>query len=398
MNQRGFWNLGGVSDETLVVGLKELTRREGWTEARIVAHLAELDERRLHLKQAKSLFEYCQKDLGLSDNQAYYRIAAARLARRFPILFELIERREVHVTTLPSLAPYLTPENHRELLGEARGLSKRDVLELLARRFPRADVPSQIRKLPGSAGTFRAGPTGSLEPLSETSYRLQLNTSQALKEKLELARDLMSHANRSGDLAVVVERALDLLIERLKKERFGHTSRRRCGRTRPKAASKEGATDFAGAGSAAAGHAEAAAPPSEGRGPIVAEPAKAAAAEEATALLARESDADARFERSKSNGPRKRAHIANEVRRQVVARDGLRCSYVGEGGARCNAKGFLQLHHERAWAKGGADATDNLRLLCAQHNHLLAEQEYGRQVVARAKVPASGGADIASRS
>ena len=98
--------MGGISDETLLTGLKELTRRDGWTEARIVAHLAELDQRRLHLKQAKSLFEYCQKDLGLSDNQAYYRIAAARLARRFPILFELIEQREVHVTTLPSIANF----------------------------------------------------------------------------------------------------------------------------------------------------------------------------------------------------------------------------------------------------------------------------------------------------
>jgi len=58
---------------------------------------------------------------------------------------------------------------------------------------------------------------------------------------------------------------------------------------------------------------------------------------------------------TRKSGARKRAHIANVERRQVVARDGLRCSYVGDDGARCNARAFLQLHHDHAWAKGGSD-------------------------------------------
>jgi hypothetical protein len=37
----------------------------------------------------------------------------------------------------------------------------------------------------------------------------------------------MRHANAEGDLAVVVERALDLLLERLEKQRLGKTSRPR---------------------------------------------------------------------------------------------------------------------------------------------------------------------------
>lgn len=358
MNQRGFWNLGGVSDETLVADLKELTRREGWTEARIVAHLAELDERRLHLKQAKSLFEYCQKDLGLSDNQAYYRIAAARLARRFPILFELIERREVHVTTLPSLARYLTPENHLELLREARGQSKRELLEWLAQRFPRPDVASQIRRLPPTQASFRAGPTGSLEPLSEATYRLQLNTSRALKEKLELARDLMSHANRSGDLAVVVDRALDLLIEKLKKDRFGHTSKPKRGRTRPSGAEAAGSS---AARSAAARRTTRDALSARSTAPLRKPPVSAEettvlpdrveekaqlgiAAPELSPAATAQSVLSAQcthFERSRSSKPHKRAHVANEVRRQVLARDGLRCSYVGIDGSRCGGERLL---------------------------------------------------------
>ena len=80
----------------------------------------------------------------------------------------------------------------------------------------------------------------------------------------------------------------------------------------------------------------------------------------------------------KSGGSRSsRRHICNEVRRQVVERDGLSCTFVGRDGRRCGARAFLQLDHEYAWARGGADTSENLRIRCAQHNRLVAEQEFG---------------------
>src|SRR5687768_13688490 len=163
----GFWKLEDVSDDRLVERLKGLLAAEGHLEARVVAHLAELDERRLHLLGGQSLFEYCQKELGLSEGQAFYRITSARTARRFPMVFELLERREIHITAITLISKYLTEENHLELLQEVRGLTKRQVLEVLARRFPKAGVENDIRRLPPKAGTVTAGPTGLLEPLSE---------------------------------------------------------------------------------------------------------------------------------------------------------------------------------------------------------------------------------------
>jgi hypothetical protein len=56
---------------------------------------------------------------------------------------------------------------------------------------------------------------------------LQLTVSAAVREKLERATDLMRHRNPNGDLAVVVERALDALLEQLEKERLAKTSRPR---------------------------------------------------------------------------------------------------------------------------------------------------------------------------
>ena len=58
-------------------------------------------------------------------------------------------------------------------------------------------------------------------------YKVQLTVSTQLREKLERAKDLMRHRNPSGDLAVVVEQALDALVEKLEKERLGKTSRPR---------------------------------------------------------------------------------------------------------------------------------------------------------------------------
>ncbi len=51
--------------------------------------------------------------------------------------------------------------------------------------------------------------------------------SAELRAKLARASDLMRHANPSGDVATVVDRALDLLVAKLEKERFAKSTRPR---------------------------------------------------------------------------------------------------------------------------------------------------------------------------
>jgi 5-methylcytosine-specific restriction endonuclease McrA len=371
MNERRFWKLQHLADAQLEDGLRELVARGRQTDARVLAHLAEVETRRLHLKSgAESLFAYCQKRLNLSENQAFYRIVAARAARQFPSIFELLAGGDIHLTSLALLSKYLTEENHRDLLSRARGKTKRELLELLAQLAPRPDVRSTIRRLParvigsdsslptphggryatapssisnvrpaGSPRAVAAGPTACLEPLSPTAYRLQLNTTPQLKAKLELARDLMSHSNPSGDLAVVVERALDLLLSKLNNQRFGQL------------ASASRANGEAGARK-----------------------------RETPAASQANGETDARrLETPARASQQKRRHIQNAIRRQLVARDGLCCTFISETGQRCTTRAFLQIHHDHAWSKGGSDTLDNLRLLCGSHNGLLAAQEFGER-------------------
>ncbi|HKC60211.1 MAG TPA: hypothetical protein VKB92_09005 [Myxococcales bacterium] len=50
---------------------------------------------------------------------------------------------------------------------------------------------------------------------------MEFTANQELHDKLRVAQDLLRHRIPDGDLACIVDRALDLLIDHVKKERFG---------------------------------------------------------------------------------------------------------------------------------------------------------------------------------
>ena len=55
----------------------------------------------------------------------------------------------------------------------------------------------------------------------EENYHFSFTASATFRAKLERARELASHAIPTGDVAQVLERALNLLIERELKRRLG---------------------------------------------------------------------------------------------------------------------------------------------------------------------------------
>jgi 5-methylcytosine-specific restriction endonuclease McrA len=59
-----------------------------------------------------------------------------------------------------------------------------------------------------------------MKPLAEDTYKFQFTASRACHEKLRQAQALLRHRVPSGDVGTIVERALDVLIEQVKKERF----------------------------------------------------------------------------------------------------------------------------------------------------------------------------------
>ena len=141
--------LQSIPDDELLRRLADLLRQSRRVEADLVAHIGEVEERKLYAREAApSMFVYCTEVLHLSEAEAYLRITVARASRKHPVLLAMLEDGRLHLTGIALLAPYLTRENRDVLLKRATHRSKRQVLELIAEIAPRPDVPAVMRKLP----------------------------------------------------------------------------------------------------------------------------------------------------------------------------------------------------------------------------------------------------------
>ncbi len=335
--------LQSIPDDELLHRLAELMGQSRRAEADIVAHIAEVEERRLFARQAfPSMFAYCMDVLHLSEAEAYLRISAARASRKHPILLTMLADGRLHLTLL---APHLTCENRERLLERATHRSKRQIEELIAAIAPRPDVPAVMRKIPERRTLPTAGhlvvpergeslgqgqvPTIELfldgvaalaasaspvspsvvQPLSPGRYRVQFTASAEFHQKLERLRALMGSKAMDGDLAVVIEEAVTEKLERLEARRFART----------------------------------------------------------------------RAPRKVSGRPRQgqARHIPAAVRRAVWERDGGRCRYVDEQSRRCKERDQLNFHHGHPYGLGGEHSVQNIRLMCRAHNDYLAECDYG---------------------
>src|SRR5512139_2625967 len=157
-------SLQHLSDDELLARVRSLATREHEATAQLVAHLAELDTRDLHLRAGYgSLFAYCRDALKLSEAEAYNRIEAARAARRFPLVLVLLASGAVNLTTVRLLAPHLTFENHRLVLDSARGKPRPEVEAIVARLAPRPDVEASLRRLPPPRPVLPGGAAGSTD-------------------------------------------------------------------------------------------------------------------------------------------------------------------------------------------------------------------------------------------
>ncbi len=223
--------LSRLSDQDLVAQVARLAVAERNSTAALIAHLAELYGRRLHERAGySSLFTFCTAALHLSEYEAYDRMKAAKVARRYPVVLGMLASGDLTLTTIRLLAPHLTASNHRELFTAASGKGKRQVQELLAERFPEPDVCSSVRKLPTPSGVFTPVPPPMIRPLSPDRYQITFTATGETRAKLELAQDLLRHAVPSGDPGQIFARALDVLVEEVVKQRYAATGQPRAGR------------------------------------------------------------------------------------------------------------------------------------------------------------------------
>jgi 5-methylcytosine-specific restriction endonuclease McrA len=190
----------------------------------------------------------------------------------------------VTLTSVGLLAPHLTDENHEALLDAVQYASKRDVERLVANLYGQPDIPASVRRLPEAAESASPAPapmaptpavaavaadespaspdlgsdSGStptvlaasvsaspapvsvsvpaatspsrrdaVAPLSVGRYLLRVTIGAETHARLDRARDLLRHVVPNGDLALVLDRALAVLVDQLERRRNGRVSRPR---------------------------------------------------------------------------------------------------------------------------------------------------------------------------
>jgi len=326
------YTLKHLPDQTLLSGLRSLVSQDRAVTALLIAHLGEVDARRLYAPAGyPSMFEYCIGELRFSDQSAFKRIRVARVAREHPVVYGMLADGRLNLSAVVTLSACLTPENGEELLAAAANRTKAQIEQLLAERFPQPDLPALIVPLaatgydrqlsPGRVNFSPAehptpapnvpaapgAPPARVAPLAPERYAVQCTVSRETHDKLRYAQALLGHSIPSGELAQVLDRALDALIAKLEQQKFARTERPRA---------------------------------------------------------CKHSD-DAR-------------HIPASVKRAVWERDGGRCTFVSEGGHRCESRTRLEFDHVESVAQGGHPTVQGLRLRCRAHNQLEAERAFGR--------------------
>jgi len=85
------YSLTHLADHILLRDLGALVALDRATTADLLAHLAEVDARKLYLPAGyPSMHAWCVGELHVSERTAFKRIRAARVARQFPATSEML--------------------------------------------------------------------------------------------------------------------------------------------------------------------------------------------------------------------------------------------------------------------------------------------------------------------
>ena len=188
-------------------------------------------------------------------------------------------------------------------------------------------------------------------------------------------------------MAAIIERALDLLIEKTLQRRFAKTSRPKTNTL----AQRRATTTVERPEPVTAGPepgprpAEAASPTDDTTPSALMTSTADATKPSGAASPSNEAPPAAATDAANAPSPPPHSrHLPSATRRTVLERDGLRCTWVGPDGTRCESRAWLEHDHITPRGQGGSDDPANIRIRCRAHNQLAAEQAYGQQTIARA--------------
>jgi 5-methylcytosine-specific restriction endonuclease McrA len=362
------FRLGDLSDDALTGRLLEVCKAERGMLVECLRCLIELQQRRTALAQGfPSLFSYCTEVLRYSKASAYRRTTAARLLARFPVVGDYLADGRLNLTNLVELRGVLDEEHVVEILDRAAGRTEDEVKKLAAELCPQAAPPDLLRRLPTQRNcSSRSGPgvPAAAAPAPPVATPPAATPPPAPPPP--------APPPPASPAAAPVPAAVTRPAVRLEPiAREQHVLRVTVG-----AAFVQDLEAVRGALSHKL--------PAGGLEEVLHECLRMT-----LEMIERRRRGVGKKKVSKAP-PVGSPYVPAAVRDQVWRRDEGRCAFVGSSGRRCHSRHRVQVHHLEPRAKGGAATAENLCLRCRAHNLHAAEQDYGRDYIAR-KVAANRG-------
>lgn len=306
-----------LSDAKLTVSLAGAVAREREELISVLIHIGEFDARDLAREYAyANLFEYCTKALRYSRGAAGRRIQAARAARKFRAVLDMLAAGELSLVAAAMLHEHLTEENHMALLASAKRKDQDQVAAIVASLAPgkRKREVVRIVSAPPNPSLFAPRSPQSATPDGDTLVlsaegpapapvpppalrRIAFDISADTYELVRRAKEVLRHRFPKGEMDDILRLALERLLDQEDRDR------------RIRAAKPWLKTAVSG-----------------GR------------------------------------------HVPEAIKQAVWDRDGGRCAFEGRDGRRCGARAWLEFDHIKPVALGGLSTVGNLRLLCRGHN------------------------------
>ncbi len=325
-------NLTHLSDDELVENTRKLVRTEREVLTDILHHLLETERRRLFSKyRCESLHAYAVKEMNYTEDQAGRRISAMRLLKELPAIEAKIESGALTLSHLVRAQSMFRREKKAE-----RPRTSSQKLELLS-LIEKASIRDTDRTL--EQMTYVPLPAKKTEPLSLDQF------DDVLQAKLKRLLAVRSHTINPTDLHALINQLADLGLKHFdpiaKAERALLRSEKK--RQKSEALNCEPKT-------------------------CLTVPVQVRAAAPAASPTPTKVDAP-RPATFKVN-QRKTRYIVAATNHRLFLRDRGRCD-------NCGSTMRIQKDHNVAFARGGTNEIENLRLLCRSCNQRHAIETYG---------------------
>lgn len=188
---------------------KILVAQERRITLELIDHLREVDRRMLHAELGYgSLWEFCTKELGLSEGAAQRRIQAMRLIRDVPEARESLESGRLSLSNAAKVQSFAqaarrlgTPVEKREVVRRVENLSQRECEQKLFELAPQA-LPRERERV-----------------VSANERELRLVISEELHSKLVRLKELLAHAMPEATTTELLDRLATDALARLERDR-----------------------------------------------------------------------------------------------------------------------------------------------------------------------------------